>query len=689
MEYFSKKDIINYAYYILNTAKMERIDIDGSTYHHNTDYQAGIWVVAHGILSMSSLNRIGLASFSEDELKKYSDIESHVNGIDNVSLSVAGLQDLYKGEEEYDSSSVDKLDIIVDSSIKAFRNSTHYGNEFLSRGDIHPKYIKSIDVRIEEYLKKSIKLNELISKLGVFIELSISVNTKDSEALKNSDIFEKKLTYLVEGSTKIERYISGVKDLNLLIEKSELLKEHKFLLNSIAQDSKYLLSEKEENIIANMKNTGSNAWSKLKDNLISSLTVEISEHGKVKEYPLTVVLNMAYDKSEKVRKKAYEAEIKSYKKVEEGVAAALNGIKGEVLTICDIRGYKSPLEETLLNSKMDEESLNAMIEAMKESLPAFRKYLRRKAEMLGHKNGLPFYDLYAPINNAHMNFTYDEASKFIVKNFKTFSDDLANFAQKAINNDWIDVEPREGKVGGAFCAGIHTLGESRILLNFGGSFGDVVTMAHELGHGFHGECLKNESILNSNYPMPIAETASTFCETIIKKAAIKDATEKEALSILETEISDCTQVIVDIYSRFLFEKSVFEERKESALTVERIKELMLNAQKEAYGDGLDENYLHPYMWAWKPHYYDANYNYYNFPYAFGLLFAKGLYAEYLKKGSDFVGEYERLLSITGKNKIADITKEVGIDIHDKEFWKNSLKTIEEDIEKFIMISKKH
>lgn len=547
----------------------------------------------------------------------------------------------------------------------------------------------NVIVKLEEYLKKSIKLNELISKLGVFIELSISVNTKDSEALKSSDIFEKKLTYLVEGSTKIERYISGVKDLNLLIEKSELLKEHKFLLNNIVEDSKYLLSEKEENIIANMKNTGSNAWSKLKDNLISSLTVEISEHGKVKEYPLTVVLNMAYDKSEKVRKKAYEAEIKSYKKVEEGVAAALNGIKGEVLTICDIRGYKSPLEETLLNSKMDEESLNVMIKAMKESLPTFRKYLRRKAEMLGHKKGLPFYDLYAPINNSHMNFTYDEAAKFIVKNFKTFSDDLANFAQKAINNNWIDVEPREGKVGGAFCAGIHTLGESRILLNFGGSFGDVVTMAHELGHGFHGECLKKESILNSNYPMPIAETASTFCETIIKKAAIKDATEKEALSILETEISDCTQVIVDIYSRFLFEKSIFEERKESALTVERIKELMLNAQKEAYGDGLDENYLHPYMWAWKPHYYDANYNYYNFPYAFGLLFAKGLYAEYLKKGSDFVSEYERLLSITGKNKIADITKEVGIDIHDKEFWKNSLKTIEEDIEKFIILSKKH
>ena len=541
--------------------------------------------------------------------------------------------------------------------------------------------------KLEEYIKRYSKLTELISKIGAFIELSISVNTKDAEALRYSDIFEKKLTHMVEASTKLERYISTIDNIDCIIERSELLKAHEYILKSIVEQSKYLLTDKEESIIANMKNTGSNAWSKLKDNLISSLMVEMREDDEVKEYPLTVVLNMAEDKSEEVRKKAYEAEIASYKKVEEGVAAALNGIKGEVLTICDFRGYKSPLEKTLLDSRMDEESLNAMLDAMKESLPVFRRYLRRKAEMLGHKNGLPFYDLYAPISNADMKFTYDEGAKFVVKNFRTFSDNLGDFAQKAIDNNWIDVEPREGKVGGAFCAGLHFIGESRILLNYGGSFGDVVTMAHELGHGFHGECLKNETILNSEYPMPIAETASTFCETIIKKAAIKEADKDEALAILEAEICDCTQVIVDIYSRFLFEKSVFEARKESSLTVEKIKELMLKAQREAYGDGLDPEYLHPYMWAWKPHYYDANYNYYNFPYAFGLLFAKGLYAEYLNKGNSFTSEYERLLSITGKNKIADITKEVGIDIHNKEFWRNSLKTIEEDIEYFIELSK--
>ena len=542
-------------------------------------------------------------------------------------------------------------------------------------------------VKLEGYVERFSVLADLITKIGSFIELSISVNTKDEEALRYSDILEKKLTKIVEAETKLNKWISSIENIDEVINESILLKDHEFILKEIVEKSKYLLTDREEAIIANMQNTGSNAWGKLKDNLISTLKVEINEDGKIKEYPLTVVLNMAYDKDEKVRKRAYEAEIASYTKIEEGVAAALNGIKGEVLTICEFRGYKSPLEQTLVNSRMDEKSLNVMIEAMKESMPKFRQYLKRKAEILGHKNGLPFYDMYAPIVESEMEFDYEKGKKFVVDKFRTFSDNLANFAQKAMDNNWIDVMPKEGKVGGAFCAGIHYLGESRILLNYGNSFSDVVTMAHELGHGFHGECLKGESVLNTEYPMPIAETASTFCETIVKKAAIKEADKITALAILESEISDCNQVIVDIYSRFLFEKSLFEARKESALTVEKIKELMLEAQREAYGDGLNPEYLHPYMWTWKPHYYYANSNFYNFPYAFGLLFAKGLYAEYLKKGSEFSSEYENLLSITGKYNIADITKEVGIDIHNKEFWKSSLRTIEEDIDKFMELSK--
>ncbi len=541
--------------------------------------------------------------------------------------------------------------------------------------------------KLEEYIDYYTDMENLVNRVGAFIHLTISADTTNTIALKYSDILDDKLTNIVEADTKLNKWISSLDNLDRIIESSDKLKEHKFILTSIVDKAKYLLSDKEENIIANMQNTGSNAWLKLKNNLISNHKVTIEDDGEVKELPLTVVLNMAYDKDKDVRKKAYLAEIESYKKIEDGVAAALNSIKGEVLTICKLRGYESPLEQTLINSRMDKESLDAMLSAMKEAMPTFRKYLRRKAEMLGYKNGLPFYEMYAPVIDKDMEFSYEEGAKFVEKNFRTFSNNLADFAKKAVKNNWIDVYPREGKVGGAFCSNLHFIGESRFLLNYGNTFSDVVTMAHELGHGFHGECLKNESALNSDYPMPIAETASTFCETIIKKAAIKEADKEEALSILESEISDSTQVIVDIYSRFLFESWFFEKRKESALSVDEIKDLMIKAQKEAYGEGLDPEYLHPYMWTWKPHYYYVDSNFYNFPYAFGLLFAKGLYAEYLKRGDSFPKEYENLLSITGKNKIADVTKVMGIDIHNKDFWRSSLKTIEEDIENFIELSK--
>lgn len=225
------------------------------------------------------------------------------------------------------------------------------------------------------------------------------------------------------------------------------------------------------------------------------------------------------------------------------------------------------------------------------------------------------------------------------------------------------------------------------MLNFGETLSDVITLAHELGHGYHGECLLKESEINSEYPMPIAETASTFCETIVKKAAVKGASKNDALAILETEISDCGQIIVDILSRFLFEKEVFDRRKEASLNSEELKEIMINAQKETYGDGLDFNYLHPYMWACKPHYYYAEANFYNFPYAFGLLFSKGLYAEYLKRGSEFVEDYDKLLSVTGKSNLADITKLMNIDIQSIDFWRNSLKIIEDDINNFLELSK--
>ena len=540
--------------------------------------------------------------------------------------------------------------------------------------------------KLESIIQEQLKLFAIREKLGAFCHLVSATDSQNKLALRYSDILSKKMSTLAETSTKISQWISQIANLQVLIESSSLLKEHAFYLKEIVEEQAHRLSEKEEAIVARMKNTGSSAWAKYKNLLISMHKVEIEDKGEIKEYPLTVVLNMAYDQNQEVRKKAYHAEIDSYKKIEEGVAAALNGIKGEALTLSELRGYASPLEMTLQNSRMDRQTLDAMLAAMKASMPKFRQYLRRKAEILGYKKGLPFYELYAPVSNVDMTYSYEQGQKFVEENFKSFSEHLGDFARKAFDHNWIDVMPKEGKRSGAFCSSIRTLKESRILLNYGNSFSDVITMAHELGHGFHGECLKNETAHNTHYPMPLAETASTFCETIVKKAAIKQADKATAFAILETEISDATQVIVDIYSRYLFENTLFSQREQSALTVEEIKEAMLQAQKEAYGDGLDPDFLHPYMWTWKPHYYYADVHFYNFPYAFGLLFAKGLYAQYLERPDTFPSEYEKLLSLTGKMKIKDLASVANIDVHDVNFWKASLKTIEEDIEAFIKLS---
>lgn len=540
--------------------------------------------------------------------------------------------------------------------------------------------------KLEAYIALAEKISLTFEKLGVFSELTVSVNSKDEEGNKYADIIDQKQSDLAEAETKISKWISEIKDINAIIDHSTFLQSFRFFLQEIVEHSKHLLSEKEEVLLAKMKNTGSTAWVNYKNLLISNHKVEIEVEGKKEELPLTVVLNMAYEKNADLRKKAYLAEIDSYKKIEDGIAAALNGIKGEVITVSKMRGYESPLAMTLEDSRMSKATLDAMLSAMKESLPTFRKYLRRKAEMLGYNNGLPFYELYAPVIEKEMKYSYEQGKAFVEKQFRSFDNSLGDYAKKAMEHKWIDVLPKEGKVGGAFCCAVHSIGESRILLNYGDNLGDTITMAHELGHGFHGECLKEESILNTNYPMPLAETASTFCETIVKKAAIKEGSKEEAFAILETEISDSTQVIVDIYSRYLFETNVFKEREDSPLTVKRIKELMVEAQKEAYGDGLDQEYLHPYMWTWKSHYYYADANFYNFPYAFGLLFAKGLYAEYLKRGTSFVEDYKKLLAVTGKLKIEDVTRTINIDVTDAVFWKNSLAIIEEDINEFMKLS---
>lgn len=540
--------------------------------------------------------------------------------------------------------------------------------------------------KIEHWIALENELGHLFTRLMEYSGLVFSVDASNGTARKYEEILEVKLTALTGSRTGFIKWLASLDNLDGLIKSSELLSVHSFYLEDLKEKSRYMLSDEAEIIVAKMKNTGSSAWTQLWNVLSSNHLVDIEVKGEKKKLPLPVVRNMAYDKDAVTRKTAYEAELASYKLFEESAAASLNGIKGEVITTSGLRGYESPLEMTLKNSRMDRETLDAMLAAMKESFPAFRKYFRRKGEMLGHSKGLPFYELFAPMGTADMTYTYEEGRKFIVDNFRNFSDELADFADQAFEKEWIDAEQREGKRGGAFCANLHVIGESRVMSNFDGSFSGVTTLAHELGHAYHGHCLKNETFLNSDYPMPLAETASIFCETIVGNAALKQADQDQAFTILESSISDAAQVIVDIYSRYLFETELFEKRKGGSLSVNELKEAMVAGQKGSYGEGLDPDWLHSYMWVCKPHYYYGEANFYNFPYAFGLLFAKGLYAEYLERGKDFLESYNDLLRATGSHNIADVAAMSGIDVRSKGFWKSSLSVVEKDIAKFLEIT---
>ena len=242
---------------------------------------------------------------------------------------------------------------------------------------------------------------------------------------------------------------------------------------------------------------------------------------------------------------------------------------------------------------MDRATLDALISAMKESLPAFRRFFRAKAQKLGYEGGLKFYDLFAPLGSSVKEYSLDEARALLQQVFSKFSNKMAKFIDHAFEDHWVDVYPRPGKVGGAFCAGAHPLGTSYVLANFDGSLSSVSTFAHELGHAYHNDCVKDNPILMSDYPMPLAETASIFNETMLAHQVLKTATPGEKFTLLESSLMEITQTAVDIYSRYLFETEVIDTRADHAMTVDELKDAMLRAQDATYGDGLDKNVRHP------------------------------------------------------------------------------------------------
>ncbi len=532
-----------------------------------------------------------------------------------------------------------------------------------------------------EVLKTGILLQEeihlLAQKMTMYASLRQYADSRDIQAQSQLGRLMNAFSAVAAPEAAFQTWAASLPDLMDLVEEDEFLKQYHYLFSNMKESSRYLLGSRGEEIIAKMQLSGSNAWA----DLFNSLTSTVPVHYRSSVINLPAARNLAFDPDPQVRKDAFLAELACYESIKEPVAFALNSIKLETLSECQLRGYNSPLEKTLKESHVSQATLDAMLGAMDEYLPHFWRYLKVKGQALGYKNGLPWYDLAAPMGASSTRFTVEETRKYLVEHFATFDQELAQLADRAFEEEWIDFYPRDGKSGGAFCEAVQCLKESRILTNFDGSFSAVLTLAHELGHAFHDQCVFSHRILNRTYSMPVAETASIFNECIINTCALETAADKnEKLAILEFILHDTTMIICDIYSRFRFEAMVFEHREEQFMNADTLCHFMEEAQKQSYGDGLDPSCLHPFMWANKPHYYGPTF--YNFPYAFGGLFARGLYAQYLEEGTSFVPKYKMLLNTTSVATAEDTAKVAGIDLTDKNFWRSALETVVTQINQF-------
>lgn len=530
---------------------------------------------------------------------------------------------------------------------------------------------------------------ELGGTIGPYIYAFISTDSRDKNAMRVLSEFEQMNVQANVLQTKFVAWAGklGKPAIKKAAKTNAAVKAHEFTLLEAAEQSKYLMSETEEILAAELTLSGGNAFGKLQGTLTSQMTVDFELDGKVQKLPMPALINLRSHPDESVRRRGYEAENQAWEGVKETLAACLNGVKGETLTLDKKRGREDAVHASIDAARMDRETLNAMLGAMKDSFPMFERYFLHKAKLLG-KEKLAWWDLFAPMGKTDKVYSWDEARDFIVENFNKFSPDLGAFARRTFDKNWIDGEQREGKRGGAFCMGVAAVKESRILANFDGSFDQVSTLAHEIGHAFHNECAyeADKTQLQQNTPMTLAETASIMCETIATEAALEQTTDpQEVLAILEAQLNNASQVVVDIYSRYLFEKEVFERRAKAELSSDEINDIMERAQKATYGAGLDEKYLQKFMWTWKPHYYTSGFSFYNYPYSFGLLFATGLYAIYQKRGADFVPDYKNLLASTGEAPAAELAERFGINIRSKKFWADSLAIIGRRVDRYCQL----
>ncbi len=460
----------------------------------------------------------------------------------------------------------------------------------------------------------------------------------------------------------------------------------RWYVERLNRQARHTMEQRMEELAEDLGVDGIEAWGRLYGTLSGKLEFEMEyPDGRKETVPMSKRRSLMEHPDREIRRAAFEKGNEAWAAVEDAACAALNSIAGTRLTLYRYRGIGDFLEPALFQAAITPKTLEAMMEAIRSEIELPRSILRTKAATMGEE-AVRWYDLAAPLPmQSTLALEWEDATRMVESAFREAYPALATFFARMVERRWIDWSPRPGKRPGGFCTGSMLNGESRVFMTYNKTLGDVLTLAHETGHAYHSHLLRNLRPYRSLYPMTLAETASTFAEALLERAILDDPStdEVDKAILLDMELSHGAVYLLDITVRFEFERALYSERSRGTLSPSTLREMMTAKQREVFGDTLEPGGEDPYFWASKLHFYITEVTFYNFPYTFGYLLSRWIYAAFEREGAEFLPRYERFLELSGSAEAPEVArKALGVDLEDPAFWTEAIHTLEAPLERF-------
>lgn len=540
---------------------------------------------------------------------------------------------------------------------------------------------------LTEILAVHEEIQKSFTECGSFIEALNSANIHDQQAkLLTGQLYSNLPAFQLATTILNKKFASYSEEdwQNLMTHFSQIA----FRLSEMRRDGQELLDEQSENIINTLALDGQSAWSQHYDTIVASIQIPFNGEMLSAGQAFNTMMS-SQDKA--VRQELFEKWEQAWSEKADIFADTLNHLDGFRLNNYKLHGIDDFLKQPLEYNRLDKETLDMMWGTIQKNKQPIIDFLTRKAQLFG-KDKMDWQDQDAPIvlgDFEERRYTFDQAADFIVENFKKFSPKMSEFAQMAFDKAWIEAEDRPGKRPGGYCTSLPKSQESRIFMTYGESVNEVSTLAHELGHAFHSHVMWDLPTLNQDYAMNVAETASTFAELIVADATLKEAkTDEEKINLLDVKLQNAIAMFMNIHARFIFESNFYAARQKGLVATDEITRLMVEAQKEAYINGLGS--YHPHFWAAKLHFFIDEVPFYNFPYTFGYLFSLGIYAKASQNADGFEDQYIALLRDTASMTTEELAKKhLDTDLHQATFWQAGIDMVLKDIATFMELTEKY